>query len=148
MSNIRTFGNILPGIQYTERPGAYAFIQDAEKAKFAVVKTTFGFFLPGGGVDPGEDILDGLKRELFEEIGFELVSARLLVQAQQYHWSAFYKSHFKKVGSFFDTEARPVPGAKWENEHTLLWLPGDEAVKTLSQEFQAWALSQFLQGRV
>ncbi len=145
MSDIRVFGDILPGVKYTERPGGYAFIQN-QLRELAVVKTPNGMFLPGGGVDPGEAIEDGLRRELREEIGFELQTARLIVQAVQYHWSEHYRSYFKKIGSFFEVEGVRPPNAKLEKDHSLLWLPGPEIERVLTQEFQRWAASVFWRG--
>jgi 8-oxo-dGTP pyrophosphatase MutT (NUDIX family) len=136
---LKTFGQPLPGITYIERPGAYALLFNDAK-NLAVVKTGFGYFLPGGGADPEEDLETALRRELLEEIAFELTSARLIGQAAQYHWSEFYQSHFKKIGSFYFVEgawlSRPTPP-----DHALLWLPLREAARALTQEFQAWMVA-------
>jgi 8-oxo-dGTP diphosphatase len=139
---LKTFGQVLQGVHYVERPGAYAFILN-EKREIAVVQTSFGYFLPGGGLDRGEDELTGLQRELREEIGYEIVNARFLMRAAQYHWSEFYQSHFKKIGAFFEVEAKAPDVDSCAHGHALVWMPLDRAPADLSQEFQRWAAEEF-----
>ena len=146
MSEIaKHFGHVLAGVRYVERPGAYAFLHNSAR-ELAVVKTPHGLFLPGGGLDENEPVLDGLRREIREEIGYELDSARFVVRAAQYHWSEFYRSHFKKIGSFFEVQAAPPQVPVFEKDHTLLWLVPVEAERVLSQEFQRWATAQYWRG--
>ena len=133
-----TFGEILPGITYRERPGAYALILNS-RGELAVVQTSMGFFLPGGGLDPGESAVAGLTRELREEIGYDLLTAAPAGEATQYHWSEFYQEHFKKIGTFFRATARPAAGGTFQAGHTLAWWPVPRARLELSQEFQRWA---------
>ncbi len=142
-TDLKTFGTILPGITYVERPGAYAFIKN-DRQEIAVVKTNFGSFLPGGGLDPGEDELTGLDRELREEIGYEIINSIYLMRAAQYHWSEFYKSHFKKIGAFFEVEAKAPQTNMCAPDHDLIWVPLKRAGAELSQEFQRWAASEYL----
>lgn len=139
---IKTFGQQLPNVKYEERPGAYAFLLNVHR-EVALVKTSFGFFLPGGGLDPGEDEVNGLARELYEEIGYTLVDAEFLMKAAQFHWSEFYGKHFKKVGSFFEVEASPPPSLQCADGHSLHWAPLDLAARDLTQEFQRWAVGEF-----
>ncbi|NJL25270.1 MAG: NUDIX domain-containing protein [Calothrix sp. SM1_5_4] len=140
---MREFGEIFPGIHYTERPGAYGLLCE-DGGRLAVIETSFGRFLPGGGLDPGEDALTGLAREIMEEIGYLLLSAELAGQAAQYHWSEFYQMHFKKIGSFYRITATTAPAPTLQEDHSLIWLKPDEATKSLSQEFQRYAVGAFL----
>lgn len=139
---MKAFGQIVAGITYVDRPGAYGLLHNA-KAELAVVRTGQGYFLPGGGLDPGEDDLTGLDRELREEIGYTLTHAVLLGQAAQYHWSAFYNSYFKKIGTFYRIEANPVAGLTAHPDHELLWLRPRDAGERLTQEFQRWAVNEY-----
>src|SRR6516225_10524765 len=54
--------------------GVRAVVLDGENRVFLVLHSyVAGWHLPGGGVEVGESILDGLKRELWEEGRIELV---------------------------------------------------------------------------
>lgn len=109
-----------------------------------MIKTGLGLFLPGGGVEGREDAITGLERELYEEIGYELISAVPLGQAVQYHWSAFYRQYFRKIGTFFDVEAKAPAQAQSQIDHELIWLPAGKVAKQLTQEFQRWAVAELI----
>ncbi len=75
---------------------------------------TAGWYLPGGGVARGESVLDGLRRELIEEVGIEPIrSPRLLgmysstFEGKSDHIGAFVVDewHRKSVGSLEVIEA-------------------------------------------
>lgn len=62
------------------RVGAYGICRDADGQVLLVrasVRTAVPgrWFLPGGGVEPGEEPLEALRRELCEETGLVLVAA-------------------------------------------------------------------------
>lgn len=142
-STVPVFGQIDHSIAYVDRPGAYGFLKNGE-GDLAIIQTTFGFFLPGGGQDGSESLESTLRRELLEEIGYRLLSSRIVSRAIQYHWSKFYGQHFRKMGTFFEIEAAPLdPHPGYQNEHSLLWWPIDYAKVKLSQEFQRWATENY-----
>jgi 8-oxo-dGTP diphosphatase len=145
-TKIPTFGIPLDGVTYVERYGAYAFLLDRKK-NLAVVETPNGFFLPGGGVEGKETLEQALQREVFEEIGLEVVRSKFIVESMQFHWSDFYQKHFKKIGSFYEIEVRDAPPARHQAAHRLHWLSGEKAEQQLSQEFQRWSLDYFLRHR-
>jgi 8-oxo-dGTP diphosphatase len=69
------FGVRLQNVAYLDRPGAYAVIR-ASDGKLAVVRGKAGqLFLPDGGLKPGEQPGDALRREIIEEVGW---STRIL----------------------------------------------------------------------
>ena len=136
---IPVFGKIEKGVTYHDRPGAYGFLPAAD-GRIAIIETSYGFFLPGGGKEAGEDHELALKREIFEEIGWTVTAARLVGEAEQFHWSEFYQKYFRKIGRFYHVEATAEPDAKMQAEHKLLWWTVDQAAKKLSQEFQRWGV--------
>jgi 8-oxo-dGTP diphosphatase len=138
---VREFGSRVAGISYVDRPGAYAFLPDNQQ-RLAVVRTGVGLFLPGGGIESGEDALSGLKREVFEEIGYTIHAATVRGQAAQFHWSEFYQAHFKKIGTFYLVQATAPAQPIFQQDHSLIWMPPDEAALRLTQEFQRWAVSE------
>lgn len=138
------FGQPEPGANYKDRPGAYAFIRSPEDPNLvAVMRTIYGVFLPGGGIEPGESILTGLHRELREELSCAIVSANQFAEATQFLYSKHYRQHFKKIAYFFAVTIDPDEPVQIEKEHELVWLPIAKAKEELYAEYQRWAASEF-----
>jgi 8-oxo-dGTP diphosphatase len=130
-------GNRVEGAAYVERPCAYAIVKNASNA-IAVVRTRKGYFLPG----PGETLESGLRREIVEELGCELEIVDELCAAAQFIYETEEDVYWRKVGHFFSATLGKKVAEPIEKDHELVWCAPDECVKTLTQEFQAWAIRQ------
>src|SRR4051812_3542379 len=64
---------IAADIVWKERPTGKAVLFN-DKNEILLVSNTVSnlFLLPGGGIDEGEDIVEGVKRECREETGYEI----------------------------------------------------------------------------
>jgi len=134
------FGTRLPNINYVERPGAYAIIRNSS-ADYAVIRTPKGCFLPGGGVDEGEEIQAALRREVLEETGLAVDVGRKVGVAAQYLISARDGIFYKKIGHFYVADFGARLSETFEPEHELLWLSFDKASAALKHRFQVWAIA-------
>ncbi len=68
-------GNGAPRVQ---RAGAYAVLGAEGRILLTRLRYTQAWTLPGGGIDPGEDPVDAVLREVHEETGLTLAGPRLL----------------------------------------------------------------------
>jgi len=129
------FGERESGVEYTERPGAYGLAFN-EQGHLLCVRAIGGVYLPGGGLLPGEAPEDGLARETREETGYAIIVGERIGEADQ------VVPAFVKRGVFFrmtvDGDQQPVGPF----DHQAVWLPVEDALKSLSEEFQTWALRQ------
>lgn len=66
---------------------------------------TDGWYLPGGGVARGESIIDGLRRELMEEVGIELLGPPRLLGM----YSSTLEGKSDHIGVFVVNEWRRAP---------------------------------------
>lgn len=107
-------------------------------ASRAAGKSLAGMFeFPGGKLKPGEDAFTGLQRELREELGIELTSARRLIQYPYAYPDKTVQLEFWLVEDFDqDVEAREGQDLKWVDVPGLLecgLLPADASVITAMQ---------------
>ena len=65
--------------KYTLRPGAYvAIVSEGQVLLTHQQEPVPEFQLPGGGIDPGEQVLSALHREVLEETGWTITGPRRL----------------------------------------------------------------------
>jgi 8-oxo-dGTP diphosphatase len=107
-----------------------------------VIEIEGKFFLPGGGLNPGESHEEGLKRELCEETGHDIVIGKLIVEAAQYMYSMREQKHFRKMGYFYLCKLGKKIKDPKEVNHRMWWEDPWIAQRMLTQEFQAFAVSR------
>ena len=140
---VPVFGERRPGEVYAERPGAYALIVD-EAGRLAVVRNEQGrYFLPGGGIEPGESLELALRREVLEECGRQVDEVQWLCAADEYVQTDEVTRCYLKRASFFVATLHAGPAVAPEDGTELLWLSPAEAMQRLRHPSQAWVVRQF-----
>lgn len=135
------FGHRTAGVTYVDRVCAYAIIRDRAGA-IALVRTRKGYFLPGGGVDPGETIEQALRREILEETGYASEILGRLGVAAQHLYDGERRVYVHKIGHFRAVTLEQKLAEPVEKDHELVWIRPDESLNLLTHEYQAWAVRQ------
>lgn len=137
------FGAAPEGVACRPRAAAYALIRDTE-GRVAAVRATVGgragYWLPGGGGEPGESPEETVLREIREELGRD---ARLLGRAHeaiQYFHSAGDACWYRMHAVFFAAElvGEPIGPA----EHELCWIDPAREESNFLHACHAWAASR------
>lgn len=121
---IRRFGeSVETGRRYRRRPGVYAILRDGS----AVLVTHQAepvpeFQLPGGGIDPLEQPIRALHREVIEETGWRIAVQRRLGAFRRFTYMPEYDLWAEKLCTIY--LARPVLrlGPPLEAGHTAVWM--------------------------
>lgn len=143
------FGRSEPGQIHRDRPAAFGIAVRGGSIACVRVRPSGGgdwLDLPGGAVDPGEDELQALVREFGEETGLAVAVGPLITRFGQY----FRLSSGEAVNNLGGVYGVTVTGEdatlKIEDDHTLVWLSPDEAVRRLRHDAHAWAVAKWLRG--
>jgi len=122
-----------PGCPYTPRPGVYAIIDAGEG-----ILATFQeeprpeLQLPGGGIDPGEQPLTALHREVFEETGYAIHAVRRLGMFHRFTYMPEYDIFAQKQCHIYLARLGSRRGPPSEPGHSAVFLPWDVAADRLA----------------
>lgn len=133
----QTFGEHHPDRTYQPRPAVYAVICD-DTGRVALVREAGHLFLPGGGIEVGEEIEAALMRELREECCWTIRIGRRLGEALQYFSvrERSYASHGIYYAAYRTGELEGQP------EHEVVWLEPHEARAAIYHDAHRWAVVQ------
>lgn len=133
---IRRFGKPpLRGQSYILRPGAYGILP--YKSKLLVTLQSKPFVeiqLPGGGIDPGENALAALHREVREETGWKIAAPRFVGSFRRFVFMPDYDIFAEKMCHIY--VARPIyqQCPPTEPHHSAHLLPVQEVVNLLGND--------------
>jgi len=137
------FGEKISGITYKRREGVYAIILNSD-GRIATVKTPRGYFLPGGGIEDGEDHEEALIREIKEEIGHESKVCDYIETYNQFLLGMSKPIYYELVGNYYECKIGEDLKCKTEEDHQLEWLEIERAISELQLEYQRYAVQAYL----
>lgn len=133
---IRRFGSArVPGQHYMRRHGAYAIILRGQRVLLTYQAwPEDDWQLPGGGIDPGESVLQALHREVLEETGWRVAPLRRFGAFRRYCYMPEYDLWAEKICRVYLAKALRQVAPPSEPGHSAAWVPRSEAVVRLGND--------------
>ena len=139
-TNKNIFGEKLDNVEYMDRRGVYGVVLN-KNGKIATIKTSGGYFLPGGGIENIENHKECLEREFMEETGYEIEVEKYIGQSALYHISRSGQ-YIYGIGNFYFVSLKNKTCSEIEKDHEMLWMEPNECIKSLFLEHQVWAIAK------
>jgi 8-oxo-dGTP diphosphatase len=113
-------------------------------AKIALIRAHRDqYFLPGGGIEPGESDEQCLRRELLEETGCSIFNIGYFAHAQRYFLSTLPVTRpMLSDGYFYTARLGLRVEEPIEHDHFLEWIEVRQCARLLYHEHQAWAVQE------
>lgn len=132
-----------PGRRYIFRPGVYAILpQDGALLLTHQSNPYPEFQLPGGGIDPGEQPLAALHREVREETGWTIAKPRRLGAFRRFTFMPDYDIWAEKLCILYIATPVFQRLAPSEPGHSALWMPADLAAEALGNPGERAAVAR------
>lgn len=147
MTQVPQFGQPRPGRSHRDRPAAFGLA--LRDGLLALVRVTYpeapGFFdLPGGAIDEGERASQALIREFGEETGLRVVAGGEITRADQYFVTKGDDPVNNRCVFFEAALVGADPSLKVEQDHELVWMAPEAALRALRHDAHAWAIAAWL----
>ncbi len=134
-------GNKNPDFQYDFRETCFGICYI--DGKLCLTKKDGEIYLPGGGIEKGENHIECLKREFLEEIGCEIVKAKRLCDIDCY-WFTRNEKHMESLTHIYIVEISDIFYTPLESKSEIVRLTIDEARLFLELPYQQKALDVFI----
>ncbi|RYH10847.1 NUDIX domain-containing protein [Tropicimonas sp. IMCC6043] len=130
---IRRVGERVQATQrYQLRPGVYAILRRGDLVLLThQAEPVPELQLPGGGIDPGEQPIAALHREVYEETGWTMRVTRRLGAFRRFTYMPDYDIWAEKLCAVYLGAPVLRKGSPPEPGHLALWLPAVEAADAL-----------------
>lgn len=137
------YGTKKDGITYGFRETCYGIAENDDKILMVYSEKGKDISFPGGGIEQGETLTDGLKREFLEESGYEVLEAEPIVDAH-----VFAKTrkgdYIERFAHFFKVKINlEDPKTPTESWHKLMWIEKSKATETNTHPVQIQVLQKF-----
>ena len=126
---IRRYGDAPQnGQRYIQRPGVYAVLPRDGRLLLTYQGAPHDEIqLPGGGIDPGENPLRALHREVFEETGWRIAHPRRIGAFRRFTYMPEYDLWAEKICHIYLAKPALRLSGPTEPGHTETWMPLDMA---------------------
>jgi 8-oxo-dGTP diphosphatase len=131
---IRRYGEpVRSGQRYKLRLGVYAILPRGADLLLTFQSEPYPELqLPGGGIDPGEDPVRALHREVHEETGWHIAAPRRLGAFRRFTYMPEYDLWAEKICHVYIARPALRLGPPVEELHTAMWCPAQEAADLLA----------------
>jgi 8-oxo-dGTP diphosphatase len=120
------------GQAYRRRPGVYAILLRGDRILVThQASPQPEFQLPGGGIDPGEQPLPALYREVREETGWGIADPRRIGAFRRFAYMPEYDLWAEKLCAIYVARPTRPFGPPTEPGHRAIWLPVIDALTLL-----------------
>lgn len=130
----RVIGDRKPGFTYTERQAVrvVAFNSLGQIALIHAQREDY-YKLPGGGIEPGEDHVTAVQREMLEETGvvIKVRGCGIVASTEEYRLHIHQFSHCYLADVVRDTGVVSLTEGELEDQFTHMWVSVEEAKRLL-----------------
>ena len=131
---IKRYGEpVKSGQHYRRRAGVYGVLLDGDAVLLTHQAVPIPEYqLPGGGIDPGENPIAALHREVYEETGWHIGPVRHVGTFRRFTYMPEYDKWAEKICAIFVARPTLRLGPPTEAGHIAIWAPRDAALQIVT----------------